>query len=81
MKKKLRMQCQGDMSIRGHRKVWQRGKGVSQCMERGQEGRCQREGEKFGDKMRGVMQRERERERERENHLPTLSCFILFPIK
>ena len=44
--KGVRMQFQGDMSIRGHRKVWQRGKGVSQCMERGKEGRCQREREK-----------------------------------
>ena len=44
--KKMRMQCQGDMSIRGHRKVWQRGKGVSQCTERGKEGRCQKEREK-----------------------------------
>ena len=42
--------------------------------------RCQREGEKFGDKMREVRERERERERERD-HLPSLSCFILFPIK
>ena len=38
------------------------------------EGRCQREGEKFGDKMRG--ERERERERITYQVLHASSCFL-----
>ena len=67
------------MSIRGpyqgtQESIWQRGKDVSQCMERGKEGRCQKEREK-----NLVTRGQREREREREITYQVFhgsSCFL-----